>query len=153
MYVDVEDISDEAQSFPVRQGCSGGPCACTGSCTTIVGHISREKYVDFMAKFVSVETFLSENMIPFFEESNSSEKILQHIYWESPGSKYIVVEDLKKELYKINNQPYTLAFLVDLITSLGSKKGDKYFDIILENIDIFDSVFNKHGIKIEKNYV
>lgn len=64
MLVRPEDLQQcgENELVPVRRGCGGGPCACTGACNKIVGYIHSQTYVDFMKSFVSVEDFLLQNM-------------------------------------------------------------------------------------------
>lgn len=39
---DVDNI--ELASIPIRNGCSGGPCACSGYCTRVIAYITREEY-------------------------------------------------------------------------------------------------------------
>jgi hypothetical protein len=58
------DNYDGVNLLPVRRGCGGGPCACMGTCKTIIGYIDYDVYNSFMNKYTSEREFIESNFRP-----------------------------------------------------------------------------------------
>lgn len=63
MIVSKEDLDSDINPLPVRKGCWGGPCACTGTCQKVVGEIERNRYTEFIKNYISPEEWLEQNMV------------------------------------------------------------------------------------------
>lgn len=58
-YIDKTDLDNgDLNLLPIRKGCSGGPCACLGTCRNIVGYVDRNEYEEFIRNYVTLDNFL-----------------------------------------------------------------------------------------------
>jgi hypothetical protein len=79
MIIFKDDADDGLDPLPVRKGCWGGPCACSGSCLEIIGEVPRKEYLDFVDKFISVEDWIKKNMKKKDPPSRSEKEYTIHL--------------------------------------------------------------------------
>lgn len=71
-FVSQADVDNpELDVLPVRQGCGGGWCACSGSCQKIVGHITRSEHEKHVKLVMLGEMFIQLSRIKLIEEKTT----------------------------------------------------------------------------------
>lgn len=63
MQVDQKDYILRSNPLPIKRGCFGGPCACTGRCEEVIGYIDFEVYDVFKRNYEAELDFLERNII------------------------------------------------------------------------------------------
>ncbi len=104
MNIDKKDFEARLNPLPVRKGCGAyGPCACTGSCSEIIGFIDFEIYEVFKKNYVSEEDFLNANIVlrdePEPEKKVEFYEILFDTKVDAVNNKYMTL-NLMKQRFK-----------------------------------------------------
>lgn len=151
MYVEDKDLNNpELTMLPIRKGCGGGPCACSGYCREIAGDIDRTMYEAFLKMYVSHDDFFKRNMVTHVPKENGRTimKSIQ-IDWPTQGAnKYKVMMALKNKLF-IDNATW----LNKLISTRYFRNGEgNMFSGIAINWDLYKAILDENGVKYDVTY-
>lgn len=150
MIIENKDLDNkELTVLPVRRGCSGGPCACSGYCQEIVGSIDRNLYEGFLRLYVSPDDWLKRNMgKPVVEYVNKQgvTGMINTIFIDWPNDntqRYRVIMMLKHRLVE------NVTFLNTFTKNHSFKTGAPLFEFLVKNWAAFSEVLDECEVKYE----
>ncbi len=128
--------------IPVRNGCFGGACACSGYCKEIVGTIKRDVYTPFIENYIPIELFIETNFTEVIFKAEDEKDTIYDIH--------IVYTPNKMILYKAEKE-------MNLVLVKGlNGNGQQHYEIksleeLKNSIIKFNTSYPQIDIKITKN--